>query len=656
MQEIKIIKPKENKNIPYRKEIDGLRAIAVISVIMFHAGFDVFKGGFIGVDVFFVISGYLITSIIFIEISHGEFNLLKFYERRARRILPALCLVVLISIPFAWAVLLPNEIKDYSQSLIAISFFASNILFWSESGYFETAVELKPLLHTWSLAIEEQFYVIFPILSVFLWRYGTRVVASTVFSLSILSFLISHHLTLTNPSAAFYFLPSRGWELLLGSLAGIFMINNKKTSIHKKMSEFLAIFGLVIIMFSIFYFSKNTVFPGTNALIPTLGTLLIIIFGSENTLVGKLLGIPFLVAVGLVSYSAYLWHQPIFAFARHENMGKLSSNMIIILIILTFSFAYITWKFVESPFRNKKKFKRKNIIIIASIFSLFFISVGTVGSQDQIIDWRFEYIIKGDVGQSEFHKYIDQKFLDCEPNKIAQNAPSWEGFLRCKQSLEGEQDIILLGDSHAEHLFIGIAEALPDKNVVFYIPKADPSIPVQIDGKPYVTNPQFNEIFNYINSLRDGKTILLTMHYIDRIKQNDDLFSGFNETIQFLEKSGHKVIILGDIPKFEFDPSECKYIERNDFTVPSECFMSKVEAIDQMNIYKSTLVKLSYKFKVTYLDISSPLCDNYQCWMVDNKLVLYRDGSHLNIIGSKLIGDFIAQELNMKDYIKTENL
>jgi hypothetical protein len=278
---------------------------------------------------------------------------------------------------------------------------------------------------------------------------------------------------------------------------------------------------------------------------------------------------------------------------------------------------------------------------------LLLISVGLVGSQNQVIDWKFKNVIRGDVGHLEFHKYIDEKYLDCEPKNIAQNAPSWEGFLRCKQSFEGEQDIILLGDSHAEHLFIGIAEALPNKNIVFYIPKANPSIPFQIDGKPYVNNPQFSDIFDYIISLENKKTILLTMHYVDRIKQDDDLVSGFNETIKLLKKSGHEVIILSDIPKFDFDPSDCKYISGNVFTVPSECFMSKTKAISQMKVYNESLFELSSKLEVSYLDISQPLCDFNKCWMVSNNSVLYRDGSHLNIIGSKMVGKFIVQKLNL---------
>ncbi len=158
----------------YRREIDGLRALAVLSVILFHAGFETFSGGFVGVDVFFVISGYLVTTIILAELEQGSFSILNFYERRARRILPALFLVMLVCVPFAWFWLLPSDMKDFSQSLVAVSVFASNILFWRESGYFDTAAELKPLLHTWSLAVEEQYYVLFPLFLMLFWRLGKR--------------------------------------------------------------------------------------------------------------------------------------------------------------------------------------------------------------------------------------------------------------------------------------------------------------------------------------------------------------------------------------------------------------------------------------------------------------------------------------------------
>ena len=203
----------------YRREIDGLRAIAVLPVILFHAGFETFSGGFVGVDVFFVISGYLITTIIIAELEQGKFSIINFYERRARRILPALFLVMLVCIPLAWFWLLPRDMQDFSQSLVAVTVFASNILFWRESGYFDTAAELKPLLHTWSLAVEEQYYVIFPLFLMSFWRLGKRWIMILLVAVFVVSLALAQWASLAKPSAAFFLLPARGWELLVGAFA-----------------------------------------------------------------------------------------------------------------------------------------------------------------------------------------------------------------------------------------------------------------------------------------------------------------------------------------------------------------------------------------------------------------------------------------------------
>lgn len=207
----------------YRPEVDGLRAIAVLPVILFHAGFSAFSGGFVGVDIFFVISGYLITTIIYQEMAQGRFSMWRFYERRARRILPALFAVSLACIPFAWLWMLPNEFKDFSQSLVGVATFTSNILFWRESGYFAGAAELKPLLHTWSLAVEEQFYILYPPLLLALYRFVPKLLFTIISLGALVSLGLAHWASSAHPSANFYLLPTRAWELGLGALAAIYL-------------------------------------------------------------------------------------------------------------------------------------------------------------------------------------------------------------------------------------------------------------------------------------------------------------------------------------------------------------------------------------------------------------------------------------------------
>ena len=208
----------------YRKEIDGLRALAIIPVILFHAGFKVFEGGFIGVDVFFVISGYLITTIILSDIESGKFSISNFYERRARRILPALFFIMLCCLPFAWFVLTPNHLKDFYQSLTAVSVFSSNILFWKESGYFDTATELKPLIHTWSLAVEEQYYILFPLLLVMLWKLRKQLILGSLIAITVISLFLAQWGAYNKPSATFFLLPTRSWELAIGALIAYYFL------------------------------------------------------------------------------------------------------------------------------------------------------------------------------------------------------------------------------------------------------------------------------------------------------------------------------------------------------------------------------------------------------------------------------------------------
>jgi len=263
----------------YRAEIDGLRALAVVPVILFHAGFELFSGGFVGVDVFFVISGYLITTILIEDLENQRFSLVNFYERRARRILPALFFVMFVCIPFAWMWMLPTQMKDFSQSLVAVSLFASNIWFLRESGYFDAAAEEKPLLHTWSLAVEEQYYVLFPIFLILTWRFGKNRVFWMIVVMAAISLLLSEWGWRNKASANFYLAPTRAWELFAGSIAA-FIVQTK--GVQK--SNALALTGLAAIIFSIFFYDETTPFPSVYALLPVLGVVLLVLYADKRRL------------------------------------------------------------------------------------------------------------------------------------------------------------------------------------------------------------------------------------------------------------------------------------------------------------------------------------------------------------------------------------
>jgi len=331
----------------YRPEIDGLRAVAVVPVILFHAGVGALAGGFVGVDVFFVISGYLITSIILRERAEGRFSMLRFWERRARRILPALYVVMLACIPVAWALMLPDQYRDFARSLVAVGLFGSNILFWRESGYFAAAAEEKPLLHTWSLSVEEQFYLVFPLLMAVLWRFGQRGVAGVLAVFALISLGLSHYAADTMPSANFFLLPTRAWELLVGALCAFWLTARSRAG-----HDGLVALGLGAIMLSVLWFDGTTPFPSLWALVPVLGTAAVILFARPGGWTGRLLSWRAMVGIGLVSYSAYLWHQPLMAFARIAHLSAPPLWLMLALGALSFPLAYVTWRFVEQPFRR----------------------------------------------------------------------------------------------------------------------------------------------------------------------------------------------------------------------------------------------------------------------------------------------------------------
>ena len=444
----------------YRAEIDGLRAMAVLPVILFHAGFDLFGGGFVGVDVFFVISGYLITSIIITKLTEKDFSISYFYERRARRILPALFFVSIVCLPFAWFWLAPSDLKDFGQSLVAVSTFSSNILFWMESDYFDQSSELKPLLHTWSLAVEEQYYIIFPIFLLFAWRFGQTFILIFLFITFIASLGLASWAALNKPVAAFYLLPTRGWEILMGVFAAFYIQHHAQVK-NLFINQSLSILGFGLIIISILVFDRSTPFPSLYTLIPTLGALLIIISAVPGTIIHKLLSLNILVGLGLISYSAYLWHQPILAFARHRFLEDISDFLLIALCILSVLLAWLTWRFIEKPIRSSKKFTRSNIFIFALIGLVFLSSVGAAFSQKEYFPNR-----------SQFSKELSESLTmpdkeNCFDIPFNYYAEDWGCFLGAKKP---EVDYILFGDSHTLSLKSLIDDLAFNRDLkVFYV-------------------------------------------------------------------------------------------------------------------------------------------------------------------------------------------
>lgn len=363
-------------HMQYRPEIDGLRSVAVLPVILSHAGFKIFHGGFVGVDVFFVISGFLITSILLAETSQRRFSLLTFYERRARRILPALFVVMAACLPVAYWGMLPNEFKNFGQSLVATSLFANNVLLMLTSGYWSLASEFKPLLHTWSLGVEEQFYILFPLLLMLCRRWRATTLMALFALLALFSLAAAEWGSRAWPNAAFYLLPTRAWELLMGSMAAALPLLRPQPVLSAGLRQGLSLAGLAMIVLSVLTFDESVPSPSLLILLPTLGAVLIIVCATPGTWVQGLLASKVPVTIGLISYSAYLWHQPLFAFARILEVEAPRPGLMLGLSAVTLALAYLSWRFIEAPFRAKGRVSRSMVFGSAVLGSLCFVAVG----------------------------------------------------------------------------------------------------------------------------------------------------------------------------------------------------------------------------------------------------------------------------------------
>lgn len=431
----------------YRAEIDGLRAVAVLPVILFHAGVSVFGGGYVGVDVFFVISGFLITTLLIREMDAGSFSLTGFYERRARRILPALFVVIAACLPLAWALLVPEDMKDFGQSIVAVMLFSSNLLFWTESGYFAPAAELKPLLHTWSLAVEEQYYILFPLFLMVTWRWGAKITLGLLTFGFALSLAAAQVLVFKDASFAFFMLPTRAWELLAGSLLAIALHRRPDLTPRGGLAQSGGLLGLGLICFAVLVFDGDTPFPSLYTLCPVLGAVLVIACAQPGTLIHGLLSHRSLVAIGLVSYSAYLWHQPLFAFARYSYAGHPPTAVMAALVGLTFVLAWLSWRWVEQPFRGKGTFTRARIFRLSGAGFVTCAMLGLTIHVTEGLPQRF----------SPLHQTL---FASTSPSPMRGKCHNIDVPDKACRYFVPETTWAVIGDSHTVELAYGLATRL----------------------------------------------------------------------------------------------------------------------------------------------------------------------------------------------------
>lgn len=622
----------------YRPEIDGLRALAVIPVIFFHAGIELFSGGFVGVDIFFVISGYLISTIIMSQLSSNTFNLKEFYIRRARRILPALFFIMVICLPFSFLLLAPSKLLEFGRSLTAVSIFSSNFLFWSESGYFGNDAELKPLLHTWSLAVEEQFYIFFPIFLAICWRFGLKIIITLIILISIVSLLLAYWATLADyekiVSGAFFLLPTRIWELFIGSLTAIYM-KFYYVELNRLYNQYLSLAGVLLILLSIFYFNEHTPFPSFYTLVPVIGTALIIVSAKKNTIIFKILSSKLFVSIGLISYSAYLWHQPVLAYAKNIFDDSISITLTLSLCFFSLIAAWFSWRFVERPFRNKNEVSSVKMVKISLFGILFFAILGTyINYKDgyfHIIHQKNILIKEGNISHDLYHNYLKENYFSCEDKIILKNSEIWNGIKRCRQSGLGVPEVALLGDSHAEHLFIGIADS-SKKNITYLVK----------NGDAFLNSDTHNYLFEYLADNEEIKTVIYSIYWWKKYERlGEDAFKiKINEILSFLKNSNKNIILVSDVPDFINDAEDCLLHRKLDKS-KGNCSIG-VDQITKQKSYLKVLKELAHKFDIQIIDPFPLFCNLNGCTMHNDGYLYFRDNDHLNIQGSVKVGKYIT--------------
>lgn len=456
----------------YRREIDGLRAVAVVPVILFHAGFDTMSGGYVGVDVFFVISGFLITSILMQDRAEGRYSLADFYERRARRILPALFVVCAATLPMAWAWMLPDELAQHGRALAAVMLFVSNFHFLDQAGgYFSPGLELQPLLHTWSLAIEEQYYLLLPL--VLMAFRGLRALGMVVLLMGLASLLLADWGAWARPEKNFFFTLSRLWELFAGSLAAVWLRAHGGTITQNGL---LAALGLAMILGAMLTFDSATPFPSRMTLVPVAGTVLVLLCAGPGTLVGRVLGWPVFVGIGLVSYSAYLWHQPLFAFARLRLVDDPPAALMAGLAILSLGLAVMTYALVEQPFRRRGTvalMPRRAAVLATSAAGMgLFIALGLGLERQGGLPARWS-------DSAALAQVSQTAGQNLERMDICHRAGGYPGLALpdCNTAGAGPLDALIIGDSHASALRAALFEAANGLNIGTIAYGACPPVP-----------------------------------------------------------------------------------------------------------------------------------------------------------------------------------
>ena len=655
----------------YRPEIDGLRGVAVLLVLLFHSGLPFFPGGFVGVDVFFVISGYLITSIILYDVQRGHFSYVSFYERRIRRILPALYVMSLLVLFVVLFTQVPSDLIKSAKTLAFALLFSSNIFFWRTTDYFSGDSDFEYFLHTWSLGVEEQFYFIFPLV-VLLFAYKKQYLLWLALAAFIISFGISVYATYDYQWAAYYLLPSRAWQMMMGALLAIAAGSIADLKIGRRLLHCIAVIAVLLIVIPAMSYSKETRFPGFAALWPTLGAGLIIFSGlvCRGGWLVKLLGAAPLRSVGLISYSLYLWHWPIFAFLRNYQADvRLGVWVSILGVAASFVMAYLSWRFVEAPFRNKKLFSRRAIYGLGGVSTvLILIACVSIVVLDGIPFRIDSQVVRlSQVSESEV---IDNPCVNKSSSDVLVGHICYIGANEIKNSdHEGQvssASILLWGDSHMSALKSAFSETLEKSNKIAAFTGRTGCPPITKVMKEGAVGGQrcleFNDaVMHLIQQQKQLATIVLHARWALSVEGtrygaeqgpayvlSDTTVSesmsnagvverALMRTVAQLLEMDRKVVIIASVP--EVGSPVPKVVANNLFWGKS---FDIRPVFSEFMLRQKTSNAIFSSIKATYPDVNivypaEVLCDTSHCRIMDGYNPLYFDDDHLSDDGAALV-------------------
>lgn len=602
----------------YRPDVDGLRAVAILPVMLYHAGVAGFPGGFVGVDVFFVISGYVIALSLREDLEQERFSIWRFYAKRIRRIFPALFVTVAVTGVFAYLLFLPSFYLDFSQSLLAASVFLSNVYFWKASGYFAADAVFRPLLHTWSLSVEEQFYLFMPVAMFVIYRFLGKRWLLILLPTILASLALSAFLTSTAPTANFFLLPTRAWELLIGAVLVLVPIPALQS---RWLAEVLGLLGLVMIAFAVVAFTEATPFPGLPALLPCLGAALLIYVGKAiaGPLATRFLSLRPMVFTGLISYSLYLVHWPIVSFARYQSLDQPTAVETLMIIAASFALAILSWRFVEQPFRKPRAAVTQPRLLAGGLATIaVFAAVGALGVAAEGFPARMKDF-KGEEIAGHEHWNQGRCFLDSNPDHRIWQAED------CALTRTGGPEVLLWGDSFAAHYVPGIvanAPLFPARILQYTAAGCPPILSYFSFARPRCT--EFNANALRIIEARGIEVVILSARWTDLQSRGLDKLE---DTLAQLAPLGVRVYVIGQSPQFSADVQVIAYSKGS----------RAPEAVDRWKVFFDPAINAELRKYVgegVFIDPLQRLCNGKDCPYREGGRYLYEDAEHFSVYGS----------------------